>query len=68
MLPATLGLPGGIELAVILLMLLVFAGIAVAVVTVGRSVFGGSDDRIEELEARVADLEAELAEERRDDQ
>lgn len=69
MLPAFVGgFPGGVELAVMALMLLVFLGIAVAVVAVGRAAFGGRDDaRVEELESRVSDLEAELAEERRNE-
>lgn len=62
------GIPGGMELAVMALMLLVFVGVAAVAVAVGRAAFGGRDDRrVEELESRVADLEAELAEERRDD-
>ncbi|NIB98729.1 hypothetical protein [Halobacterium sp. R2-5] len=69
MLPAFVGgLPGGMELAVMFLMLVSFAVVAFVVVALGKMAFGGRDDgRVEELESRVADLEAELAEERRND-
>lgn len=69
MLPAFVGgLPGGMELAVMFMILVSFAVVAFVVVAVGRMAFGGgSDERVAELESRVAELEAELAEERRDD-
>ena len=69
MVPAFVGgLPGGMELAVMFLMLVSFAIVAFVVVAVGRMAFGGrGDESVEELESRVADLEAELAEERRND-
>ncbi|UHH25814.1 hypothetical protein [Halobacterium noricense] len=71
MVPAFVGgLPGGMEFAVIFLMLVSFAIAAFVVVAVGRMAFGGGSDdqRVAELEARVAELEAELAEERQDDE
>ncbi|CQH49133.1 homolog to Sec-independent protein translocase subunit TatA [Halobacterium hubeiense] len=70
MLPAFVGgLPGGMELAVMFMILVSFAIVVFVVVAVGRMAFGGGSDdqRVAELEARVAELEAELAEERRDD-
>jgi sec-independent protein translocase protein TatA len=67
------GIPGGPELLVILLLfLLVIVAplvlLALAVVG-GVSLFGrsGSDDRVEELETRVAELERELERERERD-
>ncbi|MGB9963845.1 hypothetical protein [Halobacterium sp. CBA1126] len=69
MVPAFVGgLPGGMELAVLFLILVVFAVVGFVVVSLGRMAFGRGDDRrVEELERRVEELEAELAEERRDD-
>ena len=62
------GLPGGPELLIILILflLVVVAPLVLlaAAVVGGVRLFGGSDDRVEELEARVAELERELERER----
>lgn len=62
MLPAFVGgLPGGMELAVIFLILVSFAVVAVVAVAIGRIAFGGrGNDRTEELESRVANLEGQV--------
>ncbi|GGL70748.1 hypothetical protein [Halocalculus aciditolerans] len=77
--PAFAGLPGGVELFVILLIAVIMFGIPALVVLVGggylltRSASQGGDgeadereddDRIAELEAKVDDLQAELEAER----
>jgi sec-independent protein translocase protein TatA len=56
-----LQIPGGPELVVLILVLLFLFGIPLVLVALG--VFGylsGDDERVAELEARVAELEAEL--------
>ncbi len=62
MLPAFVGgLPGGMELAVMFMILVSFAVVAVVVVAIGRIAFGGrGSDRTEELESRVANLEGQV--------
>ncbi|WP_286672161.1 hypothetical protein [Halorarius halobius] len=63
MFPLQMGLPGGPELLVILLIMVLLLGVPLALVAVGvvlyRSRSGGSD-RTEELEARIDELESEL--------
>jgi sec-independent protein translocase protein TatA len=66
------GLPGGPELLIILILfgLVIVAPLVLLAVAVvgGVSLFGGSDDeRVEELERRVEELETELERERRRD-
>ncbi|MFB6269248.1 MAG: hypothetical protein ABEH83_04845 [Halobacterium sp.] len=70
MVPAALsGLPGGMELAVMASMLVLFAGFVFAVVAGGRRLFGdgASERRVEELESRVDELEAEVTDDGSDD-
>jgi sec-independent protein translocase protein TatA len=64
MVPLQFGIPGGPELLVILLILFLTAVPVLLVVLFLASRSGGSD-RVEELEARVEELEDELREERR---
>jgi sec-independent protein translocase protein TatA len=53
------GVPGGPELLVVLLLLVALFGVPVVVAVLGwRYVSGG--DRVEELEARVEELESEI--------
>lgn len=64
-LPLQFGIPGGPELLVILMMMIVFMGLPVLFVVLavvgGVKLLGGSnDERIEELEQRVARLEGQL--------
>lgn len=54
------GLPGGTELAVVFGILLTFAILAYALFAGGRAVFGGERPR-SDLEARVRELEDEVA-------
>jgi sec-independent protein translocase protein TatA len=66
------GLPGGPELLIILILfgLVIVAPLVLLAVAVvgGVRLFGGSDDeRVEELERRVEELETELERERRRD-
>jgi hypothetical protein len=64
MVPLQFGIPGGPELLVIFLILFLTAVPVLLVVLFLASRSGGSD-RVEELEARVEELEDELREERR---
>ncbi|MXR20146.1 preprotein translocase subunit TatA [Halobacterium bonnevillei] len=63
---AASGLPGLMELAVIVAMFVLLAGVVYAAVVLGREVVGSSSaddaDRVAELEARVDELESKLAE------
>jgi sec-independent protein translocase protein TatA len=66
------GLPGGPELLIVLILfgLVIVAPLVLLAVAVvgGVSLFGGSaDERVEELERRVEELETELERERRRD-
>ena len=69
--PAVGGLPGLPELAVIVAIFVLLAGVEYAVVVFGRALLGPSEtadaDRVAELESRVDDLEAELDADRDDD-
>lgn len=60
------GVPGGVEIAVIVLNLLLLAGIVYAVVSVVRSLSNRGDSdleaRVENLEGQVAALREELRE------
>jgi membrane protein implicated in regulation of membrane protease activity len=59
------GLPGGMELAVLFLILVSFGVVAVVVVAIGRAAFGATDgagdQRVSDLEDRVANLEGQVA-------
>jgi len=67
------GVPGGPELLIILLVMILLLGVPVALVVLGVaggiSLGRGDGDRIEELERRISELEAEQRQERqnRDD-
>jgi sec-independent protein translocase protein TatA len=68
--PLQFGIPGGPELLVILLMMLLFFGVPLALVVGGVVLYRNRSregDRVEELEARIDDLERELDRERRAD-
>jgi len=66
--PAFPGIPGGVELLVILLIMIVVFGIPfvllLGAVFLGWNVLGSRRERVEELEERVAELERELERER----
>jgi sec-independent protein translocase protein TatA len=66
--PAFPGIPGGPELLIILLIMLVVFGLPfvllVGAVFLGWNVLGSRRGRVEELEERVAELERELERER----
>ncbi|MEF8843110.1 MAG: hypothetical protein V5A62_16045 [Haloarculaceae archaeon] len=66
--PAFPGIPGGVELLVILLIMVVVFGIPfvllLGAVFLGWNVLGSRRERVEELEERVAELERELERER----
>ena len=66
--PAFPGIPGGVELLVILLITIVVFGIPfvllLGAVFLGWNVLGSRRERVEELEERVAELERELERER----
>jgi sec-independent protein translocase protein TatA len=68
--PAFPGIPGGPELLVIFLIMIVLFGLPlvliVGAVFLGWNVLGSRGERVEELEDRVAELERELERERRD--
>ena len=68
--PAFPGIPGGPELLIILLIMIVLFGLPlvliVGAVFLGWNVLGSRGERVEELEERVAELERELDRERRD--
>lgn len=54
------GIPGGVELLIVLLVLLVIVGPGILLVLLGVGLLGrGDDDRIAELEARIEELETE---------
>lgn len=58
------GVPGGVELLVIFVVAVILLGIPLLVilgVASGLSILGASDDEVEELRARVNELEAQLA-------
>jgi sec-independent protein translocase protein TatA len=68
--PLQFGIPGGPELLVILLIAVLFFGVPLALVVGGVVLYRNrsrSGDRVEELEARIDDLERELDREHRDD-
>jgi hypothetical protein len=56
------GFPGGMEIAVLFAVLLSLTLVAVVVVAVGRSLFGGGPAESRDLGARVAALEGGVAE------
>lgn len=62
------GIPGGVELLVIFLIVVVVFGLPLVLllgaVFLGWNVLGSRRERVEELESRVAELERELEEER----
>jgi sec-independent protein translocase protein TatA len=60
MVPLFPGVPGGPELLVVLLLLVALFGVPVVVAVLGWRYLKG--DRVEDLEARVEELEAELGE------
>ena len=66
--PAFPGIPGGPELLIILLIAILVFGVPfvllVGAVFLGWNVLGSRQDRVEELEDRVAELERELERER----
>ena len=66
--PAFPGIPGGVELLVILIIMVVVFGIPfvllLGAVFLGWNVLGSRGERVEELEERVAELERELERER----
>ena len=66
--PAFPGVPGGVELLVILLIMLVVFGLPLVLLLgamfLGWNVLGSRRERVEELEDRVAELERELERER----
>lgn len=65
-----MGIPGGPELFVIMLVMIMLFGIPLALVVGGVVLYrsrSGGNDRAEELEARIDELERELNRERRDD-
>ena len=68
--PAFPGVPGGVELLIILLIVIIVFGLPlvliVGAVFLGWNVLGSRGERVEELEERVAELERELERERRD--
>jgi sec-independent protein translocase protein TatA len=68
--PAFPGIPGGPELLIILLIMVVLFGLPlvliVGAVFLGWNVLGSRGERVEELESRVEELERELERERRD--
>lgn len=68
--PAFPGIPGGPELLVILLIMVVLFGLPlvliVGAVFLGWNVLGSRGERVEELESRVEELERELERERQD--
>jgi hypothetical protein len=68
---AASGLPGLTELAVIVAIFVLLAGVVYAAVVLGRALVGSSSTgdagRVAELESRVDELESELAERDRDD-
>ena len=68
--PAFPGVPGGVELLIILLVLVVVFGLPlvliVGAVFLGWNVLGSRGERVEKLEERVDELERELERERRD--
>jgi len=64
--PLQLGVPGGPELLVILLVAVILLGVPLLVllgVASGLSLLGADEEEIEELQRRGAELEAQLAEE-----
>jgi hypothetical protein len=65
------GLPGLPELAVVVAIFVLLAGVVYAAVVLGRALTGSSStddaERVAELESRVDDLESELAARDRDD-
>lgn len=68
--PLQFGIPGGPELLVVLLIAVLMFGVPLALVVGGVVLYRNrsrSGDRVEELEARIDDLERELDRERRDD-
>jgi sec-independent protein translocase protein TatA len=69
--PAFPGIPGGVELLVILLIAVVVFGLPlvllIGAVFLGWNVLGSRRERVEELEERVAELEGELERERSGD-
>ena len=64
MVPLQLGVPGGPELLVIFMILLLFGLPVLLVLLLLSKRKGGDDDRVEELERRVDELDGELGEER----
>ncbi|MFC6938874.1 preprotein translocase subunit TatA [Salinirubellus sp. GCM10025818] len=68
--PAFPGIPGGPELLIILLIMVVLFGLPlvliVGAVFLGWNVLGSRGERVEELESRVEELERELERERQD--
>ena len=66
--PAFPGIPGGPELLIILLIMIVVFGLPfvllLGAVFLGWNVLGSRRERVEELEERVAELERELERER----
>ena len=60
-----MGLPGGPELLIIFVIMLLIFGVPLALVAGGVVLYRrGSNDRVEELEARIDELEWELERER----
>jgi len=66
--PAFPGIPGGVELLVILLITVLVFGLPLVLllgaVFLGWNVLGSRGERVEELEERVEELERELQQER----
>ena len=66
--PAFPGIPGGPELLIIFLIVIVVFGLPLVLVAgavfLGWNVLGSRGERVEELEERVAELERELERER----
>jgi sec-independent protein translocase protein TatA len=66
--PAFPGIPGGPELLIILIIMIVVFGLPfvllLGAVFLGWNVLGSRRERVEELEERVAELERELERER----
>ena len=63
--PLQLGVPGGPELLVIFLVAVILLGVPLLVllgVASGLSILGADEEEIEELQRRVAELEAQIAE------